>query len=42
MLTAEFIAVETPVAQPAPHELFRPSVIAAKLSGALDFGHDEI
>jgi hypothetical protein len=42
MLAAEFVAAKTPGAQPAPHELFRPSVIAAKLSGALDFGHDEI
>jgi hypothetical protein len=39
MLTVEFVAAESPGAQPAPHELFHPSVIAAKLPGALDFGH---
>jgi hypothetical protein len=40
MLTAEFVAVEPSVTQPAPHELFRPRFIVAKLAGAFDVGHD--
>ena len=40
MLTAKLVAAETPSAQPAPHEFFRPRFIFAKLAGALDVGHD--
>ena len=40
MLAAKLVAVEPPVAQPAPHEFFRPGFILAKLAGAGDFGHD--
>ena len=40
MLAAKLVAAETPVAQPAPHELFRPGFILAKLAGAGDFGHE--
>ena len=31
---------EPVVAQPAPHEFFRPGFIFAKLAGAFDVGHD--
>ena len=40
MLAAEFVAAEPPVAQPAPHELFRPGFNPAKLAGASDVGHE--
>ena len=40
MLAAEFVATEPPVAQPAPHQFFRPGFILAKLAGAGDVGHD--
>jgi len=40
MLAAEFVAAETPVAQPAPDKFFRPRFILAKLAGAFDVGHD--
>ena len=39
MLASEFVTAESAVAQPAPHELLRPSLILAKLAGAGDFGH---
>jgi hypothetical protein len=39
MLPTEFVAAEPPVTQPAPHQLFRPGVILAKLAGAGDVGH---
>ena len=40
MLAAEFVAGETPGAQPAPNKFFRPCFFLAKLAGAFDFGHD--
>jgi hypothetical protein len=40
MLAAKFIAAETAVTQPAPHEFFRPSFLFAKLAGAFDIGHE--
>lgn len=36
MLAAKLVAAETSVAQPAPHELFRPSFNLSELAGALD------
>jgi hypothetical protein len=39
MLAAKFIAAETAVAQPAPHEFFRPGFLFAKLAGAFGVGH---
>jgi hypothetical protein len=36
MLAAKFVAGETPVAQPAPYEFFRPCFLFAKLAGAFD------
>ncbi len=41
MLTSEFVAGETPVTQPAPHKLFRPSFLFAECPGVFDIGHDE-
>jgi len=40
MLAAKFIAAESPGAQPAPDQFFRPSFTLAKLAGAFDVGHD--
>jgi hypothetical protein len=40
MLAAEFVAGETPGAQPAPDKLFRPCFLFAKLAGAFDVSHD--
>lgn len=40
MLAAEFVAAEPPIAQPAPHEFFRPRFGPAKLAGAFNIGHD--
>jgi hypothetical protein len=40
ILAAKFVAAEATVAQPAPHELFRPRFNLAKLAGALGIGHD--
>ena len=40
MLAAELVAAEPPVAQPAPHEFFRPGFVFAKLAGSSGFGHD--
>ena len=40
MLAAKLVAAEPPVTKPAPHQLFCPSVILAKLAGACDVGHD--
>jgi len=40
MLAAKLVAGKPPVTQPAPHQLFRPGIILAKLAGAGDVGHD--
>ena len=40
MLAAKLVAAEPPVTQPMPHQLFRPSVILAKLPRTLDVGHN--
>ncbi len=40
MLASELVMAETSVAQPAPHQFFRPGFFFAKLAGALDVGHD--
>jgi len=41
MLAAEFVTAEAPVAQPAPHELFRPGFLFAECASAFDNGHGE-
>jgi len=41
MLATELVAAKTPVAQPAPHELFCPSFSFAERSSTGDIGHDE-
>src|SRR5689334_8643057 len=40
MLTAKLVMAETAVAQPAPHQLFRPCLFLAELTGAFNAGHD--
>jgi hypothetical protein len=40
MLTAEFVIIETAVAQPTPDKFFRPSLLLAELAGAVNVSHD--
>ena len=40
MLPAKFVAAKAPVAQPAPHELFRPCLNLAQMTGAFSIGHE--
>jgi hypothetical protein len=40
MLTAEFVAIEAAVTQPASDLLLRPSVLFAELAGAFNVGHE--
>lgn len=40
MLTAEFVAIETPITQPAPQEFLRRSFLFAKVTSQLYIGHD--
>jgi len=39
MLPAEFVAAESPITQPAPHEFFSPRFNLAEFAGAFNFGH---
>jgi hypothetical protein len=39
MLSAEFVAIEPPVTQPAPYKLFRPGFLFAELAGAFGVSH---
>jgi len=39
MLATKLVVGKTAATQPAPHELFRPSFIFAKLAGAFGVGH---
>jgi hypothetical protein len=41
VLTAEFVAAEAAVRQPAPDQLLRPSFLFAELTGAFNVGHEE-
>jgi len=42
MLPTKFTTTESPVAQPAPHELLPPSFILAKLARACEVGPERI
>jgi len=39
MLPPEFVAAEMPPAEPAPHKLFRPRLLAAKLTCSFYISH---